>query len=105
MPSVTWRLAVAQSALAANTTENSLIISSTTAALVAQGLGGNTLQLTSGGLILSNTGTMGPAVNDGSLTTGTASQDLYIFAGNNTGVIKSSIIDNGSAVTLNKFGE
>ena len=98
------KITFAQSALAANTTENSLIISLTTAALVAQGLGGNTLQLTSGGLILSNTGTIGSAVNDGSLTTGTASQDLYIFAGNNTGVIKSSIIDNGSAVTLNKFG-
>lgn len=99
-PASNVKITSAQSALSAATVENSLVYS----VGATQGLGGNTLTLTSGGLILNNVAAViGSSANDGIITTGTGSQDLYVDA-NTAATINSSVADNGAPVTLDKYG-
>ena len=95
------KIGAAQAAFTGATAENSLIynVGST------QGFGGNTLTLTSGGLVLSNaSAVLGSAANDGSITTAAANPELYINATANA-TINSTITNAGStSVAVTKFG-
>ena len=96
------KITAAQSALAANQSENSLVY----AFAGTQGLGGHSLTLTSGGLILNNaSAVLGSAANDGSITTDPANPTLYVY-NSATGTINSAITDASGpvSVALTKFG-
>ncbi len=91
-----------QSAFGGPIAENSLIYS----AAGTQGFGGNTLTLTSGGLILGNaTAVLGSSANDGSITTAAANSELFVDTAAN-GTINAAITDavGPTSVALTKFG-
>jgi hypothetical protein len=96
------KITSAQSALSGNDSENSLVYQ----VGATQGLGGHTLTLTSGGLLLGNaSAVLGSSVTDGSITTAAANPELYVDTSANA-TINSPITDaaGSTSVALTKFG-
>lgn len=95
------RAAAAQTVLSSDRTINSLVVTGT----YNHDLGGNALNILSGGLLKYGNTTY--AMSNGSLTAGdsVADSDLYVFINQSTTTISASLVDNpGGAVNLVKSG-